>query len=102
MIPIRSKIGQGMRIHFEKLLNEYAKNDFIPVYLENNTFNFYLNREVKSVKNKVNDAEQSFAKEIDSTVGKRVWQSGGRISPTTTLNRNVASIEQETKKKKNP
>ena len=35
MIPIHSKIGQGMRIHFEKLLNEYEKNDLIPVYLEN-------------------------------------------------------------------
>ena len=35
MIPIHSKIGQGMSIHFEKLLNEYGKNDLIPVYLEN-------------------------------------------------------------------
>ena len=58
-----SKIGQGMRIHFEKLLNEHGKNDLIPVYLENNTFKFYLNREVKSAEtNNVNDAEQFFAK----------------------------------------
>ena len=33
MIPIHSKIGQIMRIHFEKLLNEYGMNDLIPVYL---------------------------------------------------------------------
>ena len=48
MIPIHSKIGQGMRIHFEKLVNWYGKNELIPVYLENHIFNFYLNREVKS------------------------------------------------------
>ena len=35
MIPIRSKIGQGMRIHFEKLVNWHGKNELIPVYLEN-------------------------------------------------------------------
>ena len=48
MIPTHCKIGQVMRIHFEKLLNEYGKNELIPVCLENNAFNFYLNREVKS------------------------------------------------------
>ena len=48
MIPTHSKIGQGMRIHFEKLLNEYGKIELIQVYLENDTPNFYLNREVKS------------------------------------------------------
>ena len=42
MIPIHSKIGQGMRIHFEKLVNWHGKNELIPVYLENNIFNFYL------------------------------------------------------------
>ena len=44
MIPIHSKIGQGMRIHFEKLVNWFGKNELIAVYLENNIFNFYLNR----------------------------------------------------------
>ena len=43
MIPIHSKIGLGMRIHFEKLVNWYGKNELIPVYLENNIFKFYLN-----------------------------------------------------------
>ena len=38
MIPIHSKIGPGMRINFEKLVNGYEKNDLTPVYLENNTF----------------------------------------------------------------
>ena len=63
VIPIHSKIGQGMRIHFGKLLNEYGKNDLMPVYLENNTFNFYLNREVKSDEiHRLNDAEQCLEK----------------------------------------
>ena len=38
-IPIYSKIGQGMRNHFEKLLDWYGKNELILVYLENNFFN---------------------------------------------------------------
>ena len=58
MIPIHSKIGQGTRLHFEKLVNWYGMNELIPVYLENNIFNFYLNREVKSTEsNNVNDAD---------------------------------------------
>ena len=59
MIPTYSKIGQG--IHFEKLLNEYGKNELIPVYLENDILNFYLNREAKSEEtHSVRDAEQCF------------------------------------------
>ena len=37
MIPIISKIGQGMRIHFEKLVKGYGRNDLIPIYLEKDT-----------------------------------------------------------------
>ena len=60
MIPIHSKVGQGMRVHFEKLVNWYEKNELIPVYLKNNTVNSYVNREVKSTEtNNVNDAQQS-------------------------------------------
>ena len=59
-----SKIGQGMRFHFEKLLNEYGTNELIPVCLENDTPNFYLNREVKSEEtHSMRDAEQCFEKE---------------------------------------
>ena len=63
MMPIHSKIGQGMRIHFEKLVNWHGKNELIPVYLENNIFNFYLSREVKSTEtNNVNDADHCLTK----------------------------------------
>ena len=50
MIPVHSKIGR-------------KKNELIPVYLESNIFNFYLNREVKSTENNnVNDADHCLAK----------------------------------------
>ena len=63
MIPTHRKIGLEMKIHFEKLLSEYGKNELIPVYLENDTPDFYLNREVKSEEtHSVSDAEQCFEK----------------------------------------
>ena len=63
LIPIHSKFGQGMRTHFEKLVNWHGKTELIPVYLENNIFNFYLNREMKSTEtNNVNDADRCLAK----------------------------------------
>ena len=41
----------------------YGKNELIPVYPENNIFNFYLNREVKSTGiNNVKDADHFLAK----------------------------------------
>ena len=61
VIPIHSKNGQGMRIRVEKLLNEYGKNDLIPVYLQDNTFKVYLNREVKSAE--TNNVETSMAEQ---------------------------------------
>ena len=64
MIPIHSKIGQEMSIHFGKLLDEHGKNELIPVCLENDTPNFYLNREMKSEETHgVSDAEQCFEKQ---------------------------------------
>ena len=63
MITIHSKIGQEMRIHFEKLVNWHGKNELIPVNLENNIFNFCMNREVKSTEtNNVNDTDHCLAK----------------------------------------
>ena len=60
LIPIQSKSGQRMRIHFEKLVNWHGVNELIPVHLENKIFNFYLSREVKSTEtNNANNAQQS-------------------------------------------
>ena len=55
MIPIHRKIGQGLRTHFEKLVNWHEKNELVPVCLENNIFNFYLNREVKNAQQSGNE-----------------------------------------------
>ena len=39
-------------------MNWYGKNELVPVFLENNIFNFYLDREVKSTETShVNDAD---------------------------------------------
>ena len=46
IIPIHSKIGEGKRTYFVKLVNWHGKSELIPVYLENNIFNFNLSREV--------------------------------------------------------
>ena len=56
----------------------------IPVYIENNIFNFHLNREVKPT--------ETTQYEQCSAVGKRVWHSSALVSPTETLNRHVAPI----------
>ena len=68
--------------------------DLIPVHLEKDALNFYLNREVKSEEiHRLNDAEQCLEKEKgESTVGKRIWQSGELVCPTTTLNREAVPI----------
>ena len=64
MIPTHSRIGQELRLHFVKFLDEHGKNELIPVCLENDTPNFYLNREVKSEEtHSVRDAEQYFENE---------------------------------------
>ena len=77
MIPIHSKIGQGMRFHFEKLVNWYGKNELIPVYLD-------LNQEVNSTEtNYVNDADHCLAKNCQQS-GNGDGRSSALVSPTTT------------------
>ena len=64
MIPIHSKIGQGTRIHFRKVLNEDGMRLLIRVYLEKDAPKFQLNREVMSEEiHSVNDVEQCLEKE---------------------------------------
>ena len=53
MISMHSKIGQGMRMHFERLLNWYGRQQLIPVHIEDNIFNFYLSKELKSTETKI-------------------------------------------------
>ena len=42
MIPIYSKIGQGMRNHVEKLVSWYGRNDLNPVLSRKQQFQFLL------------------------------------------------------------
>ena len=64
MSLIHSKFGQGMRIHFGKLLNEYGMSDLTPGFLDKDALNCYLNREVEPGEiHSVNDAEQCLEKE---------------------------------------
>ena len=62
-------------------VNWHGKNELIHVYFENNIFNVYLNREVKSTETNVNDADHYLAKKL-SAVGRRGWQSSAPVSPT--------------------
>ena len=90
LIPIQSKIGQGMRIHIGKLVNWYGKNELIPVHLENNISNSYLNREVKSTEtNNVNDADHYLAKNCQQS-GNGDGREVRSVSPTKFLNRDAA------------
>ena len=87
MIPFHSKIGQGRRTHFEKLVNWNGKKELIPVHLENNIFNFYLNREVKSTEtNNVNDAAHYLAKNCQ--------QPGNGVLRRTVSSRETGQAEQ--------
>ena len=63
MTQIHRKFCKGTRNHFERLLNEYGMSDLVPVYLEKDALNFYLNREVKSEEiHSLNDTEQCLEK----------------------------------------
>ena len=84
MILIHSKIGQGMRIHFEQWVNWHGKNELILVYFDKQHFQFL--RESRSEIHRDQQCEQV------SAVGKGVWQSSALVSPTKTLNRDVAPI----------
>ena len=46
MILVHSQIGKDMRIHFERLVSWYGRQQLILVYTGDNIFNFYLNRDV--------------------------------------------------------
>ena len=81
-----------MRIHVEKLVNRHGKNELILVYLENNIFNVCRNRKVKSTEtNNVNDADHYPTKNSQQS-GNGDGRAVRSISPTKTLNRDVAAI----------
>ena len=83
MIPIHSIICKGMRIHFEKLM--HGKNELISVFLENNIFNFNLNREPKSTETNLNKAQQSGNKYVRAARSEVLVPVGDDIEPVGTF-----------------
>ena len=66
-------------------MNEYGKNDLIPFYLE-------IEPRSEVFRNQQCERCRAVFCEEESTVRKRVWQSNALVSPTKTLNRDVAPI----------
>ena len=53
------KIGQEMRMHFERLVRWYGRKQLLPVCIEDNIFNFCLSKETESTEtNTVNNSQQ--------------------------------------------
>ena len=42
-----------MRMHVERSVSWYGRKQLIPVYIEDNIFNFYLSTEVKSTETNI-------------------------------------------------
>ena len=81
MIPVHSKYSKEMRIPFVRLVCWYGREELIPVYIEENIFNFLL--EQRAEVNREQHCERF------SAVGKRIWQSIALVSPTKTLNKDL-------------
>ena len=79
---LNGRLTDVMRTQLEKLMNWHGKNELIPVFFENNIFDF-----VPEPRSEIHRDQQC---EQCSAVGKRVWQSSALVSPTKTLNRDVA------------
>ena len=90
MIPIHSKIGQGMKVHFEKLVNWHGKNGSSLSRKQH----FQFLPESRSEIDTDQQCERcgSLSCEELSAVGKRGWQSSALVSPRKTLNRDEAPI----------
>ena len=56
MILADSNIEKEMRVHFERLVRWYGRQELIHVYIENNIFHLYFSKEVKSI---ANNSQQS-------------------------------------------
>ena len=60
MILVHNKMGKAMRGHFERLMSWYGRHELIPVYIEDDIFNFNWSKEVKSTETHVvNNSQQS-------------------------------------------
>ena len=72
VIPVHSKIGQEMRIHFERLVSWYGRIQLSAVYIEDNIFNFQLSKEVMSTETNVVNNSQHRGNECGSALRSQV------------------------------
>ena len=70
-------------MHFERLVNSYVRKELIPVYIEDNIFDFY--------KSKVKSTKKTCCEQF-SAAGGRLWHSSALASPTKFLNTDLAPI----------
>ena len=68
MIPVHSKLGHEMRMHFERLVSWYGRKQFRPVNIENNIFNFYLSNAVQSREINIGHNSQQLGNEYGRAV----------------------------------
>ena len=69
---------------FRKVGELVRKKTFIPVYMEDNIFNFLLEQ--------IREIDRNQYCENLSAAGKRVWQSSALVSPTKTLNTDLVPL----------
>ena len=93
MIPIHSKIGQGMRIHVDKFVCESVWKERVYSSLSREWYSQFLPEPGSEVWRNVQcESDRSAFWERESTVGIRVWQSSALVSPTATLSRDAVPI----------
>ena len=73
IIPLHSEIGKKMRDYFDYLVRWYGAGDLLPVYLEGNVYNFYMQREVVTVE----EEEQQTSAERSSSSGNGSGRATG-------------------------
>ena len=84
MIPVHSKIGQEMRMHFESLVSWYGRKQLISSLHRRQHLQFLL--EQRSEVHRNQNCEQL------SAAGKRAWPNGALGSPLKTLNTGLAPV----------
>ena len=75
MIPVCTKIGHEMRMHFEILVISHERNELIPVYIEDNIFDFYKSKVKSTQKNKIVNISQQPGNDCGRSVRSQVLRT---------------------------
>ena len=82
MIPVHSKIGHAMRMHFERLVSWYGRKTAYSSLHPREHLRFLFEQRSEVHRNQYC--------ERFSAAGRRVWQSSALVSPMKTLNTALA------------